>query len=243
MEPTNPQFSNSTLRALTGKCFRSRWVPEEPWLEPPWLRLSKYFNGVEHLGAINVSKYFFISNLNTCLSQWRTWNTKDLWDLPLLRSSFGYQRPKSRWYSHHYQVHKTHSRRWTISRELQWGRGRGSWSPHRYRGAGWSLRPSRHRLPLGPGRSWWCPTSPGKHPQSQEESPTPSCSWSEEHTLLGPLPAHVDFTVRNLHQLLGLLAWLRRQAWTLFPWHSLGPCWQTKSQPSPDSVNCPGGLR
>ena len=36
-----------------------------------------------------------------------------------------------------------------------------------------------------------------------------------------------------------VLTWLRMQACTLLPWHSLGPCWQVKSQPpSSDSVNC-----
>ena len=33
-----------------------------------------------------------------------------------------------------------------------------------------------------------------------------------------------------------VLTWLRMQACTLLPWHSLGPCWQVKSQP-PSSVS------
>ena len=91
----------------------------------------------------------------------------------------------------HFQIRKKnfHSRRWTKSRVLQWGRGPGSWAPHRCRVTSWNLRPSRHRLWPDPEMSSLYPTSPGKHLQSQVGSLSPSRSLSEEHTQKAPAPS------------------------------------------------------
>ena len=100
----------------------------------------------------------------------------------------------------HFQIRKKnfHSRRWTKSRVLQWGRGPGSWSPHRCRVTSWNLRPSRHRLWPGPEMSSLYPTSPDKHPPSLVGSLTPSHSLWEEQTQMAREPAQLSVVRSNV---------------------------------------------